>query len=392
MVNGSGTEWFTGDNILQKLNLSLSNYTYGQSAVTQVILDQFYRLDFQGVSGDISFKKETGFTTYHAYYFQHKNTHVRYSVIGRYDESIGVSINPFDPPLFIENDFEVKVDIGLAVVFLLAIVVTCVLVAYIHILNTVYGDYKTIKASSSRLNHFAFVGCYCILFALLIYTIVEAFSTSPGATTVLCNFIPWPTSIGISLVFGTVIVKTWRLYRIFVSSTKHKRRVRMMNKDSVLAASVVVLVAVDVIFCTLWSAVDPLEYRNETRINVDRVRQEVMEFCVSEYFAVWFALLAVYNGVLIIFAVYMSFATRKIYKTEFKTDKITLLGYLLFLVTGVGMPVVFIMRAASVNVNISYTVLCIVVTTLVYLCWAFLFLLPVLPLLREKVMKTSSST
>ena len=337
--------------VLQEKNLSLSNYTYGQSAVTQVILDQFYRLDFQGVSGDISFNKETGFTTYQAFYFQHKNTGTQVSMIGLYNESIGVFINPFDPPLFIKNDFKVKVDIGLAVVFLLVIVVTCVLVAYIHILNTVYGDYKTIKASSSRLNHLAYVGCYCTLFALLIYTIVEAFPTSPGATTVLCNFIPWLTSIGFSLVFGTVIVKTWRLYRIFLRSTKHKRHVRMMNKDSVLAASVVVLVAVDVIFCTLWSAVDALEYRNETRINMDRVRQEVVEFCVSEYFAVWFALLAVYNCVLIIFAVYMSYATRKIYKTEFKTDKITLLGYLLFLVTGVGMPVVFIMRAVSVNVN-----------------------------------------
>ena len=380
--------------ILQEKNLSLSNYTYGQSAVTQVILDQFYRLDFQGVSGDISFNKETGFTTYQVFYVQHKNTGTQVSVIGLYDEWIGVFTNVDDLPLFIDNDFEVlylKVALGLAVVILLVVAIISVLVALIHILNTVYRDYKTIKASSSRLNHFAFVGCYCILFALLIYTIVEAFPTSPGATTALCNFIPWLTSIGFSLVFGTVIVKTWRLYRIFLSSTKHKRRVRIMNKDSVLAASVVVLVAMDVIFCTLWSAVDPLAYGNETRINVDRARQEVMEFCVSEFFAVWFALLAVYKGVLIIFAVYMSFATRKIYKMEFKTDKITLLGYLLFLVTGVGMPVYFIMRAASVNVNISYTVLCIVVTALVSLCWAFLFLPPVLPLLREKAIEIFAS-
>ena len=375
--------------VLQEKNLSLSNYTYGQSAVTQIILDQFYRLDFQGISGNVSFNNETGFTYQQVFYAQYKS--MQLSRVGSYDKMFGVLPNPDNPPVFIENDFEIvtlKVALGLAVVFLLVMVVTAVLVAFIHILNTVYGDYKTIKASSSRLNHFAYVGCYCTLFALLIYTIVETFSTSPGATTALCNFIPWLTSIGFSLVFGTVIVKTWRLYRIFLSSTKHKRRVRIMNKDSVLAASVVVLVAVDVIFCTVWSAVDPLEYGNETRINVDSAREEVMEFCASDYFTVWLLLLVAYKSMLMMFAVFMSFVTRNIRRKEFKTNNITLLVYLLFLVTGVGMPVYFIMWVLSVNVNISYTVLCIVVTALVYLCWALLFLPPVLPLLKEKVMKT----
>ena len=41
--------------ILQEKNMSLSNYTYGQNAITQVIMDQFYQLEFQGASGNISF-------------------------------------------------------------------------------------------------------------------------------------------------------------------------------------------------------------------------------------------------------------------------------------------------------------------------------------------------
>jgi len=55
------------------------------------------------------------------------------------------------------------------------------------------------------------------------------------------------------------------------------------------------------------------------------------------------------------------------------------------------MPVYLITWALGVNASVSYAVLCIVVIALVYLCWALLFLPPVLPLLREKVMKNSPS-
>ena len=350
---------------LQEKNMSLNNYTYGQSNATEVILEHLYQLEFHGVSGLISFNEQTGFT-----HRQPQYNHIH--------------------PL-VENSFEavtIKVAIGLAVVVILVIVVTSVLVAFVHILNTVYENYKTIKASSSRLNHFAYVGCYCVLLALQAYTIVEAFSTSPLATTVLCNFIPWLTSIGFSLVFGTVIVKTWRLYRIFLSSTKHKRRVRIMNKDSFLAVFVVELVVVDVLLCTVWSAVDPLQYRNETNINTDKAIEEVTEMCSSDWFTVWLGLLAAYKTTLLLFAVFLAIITRKIRNKEFKTTKyITLLVYLLFLVTGLGIPVYFITWSLDAQVNISYTILCVVVIALVYLCWGLLFLPPVLPLLREKVLK-----
>ena len=348
---------------LQEKNMSLTNYTYGQSNATEVILEHLYQLEFLGASGLISFNDKTGFTYREPLYYH--------------------------SPL-VKNSFEVvtlKIVIGLAVVVILVVAVTSVLVAFVHILNTVYENYKSIKASSSRLNHFAYVGCYCVLLALLAYTIVEAFSTSPLATTVLCNFIPWLTSIGFSLVFGTVIVKTWRLYRIFLSSTKHKRRVRLMNKDSFLAVFVVALVVVDVLLCTVWSAVDPLQYGNETSINTDKAIEEVTEMCSSDWFTVWLGLLAAYKIALLLFAVFLSFVTRKICRKEFKTANITLLVYLLFLVTGLGIPVYFILWYLGVNVNISYTILCAVVIALVYLCWGLLFLPPVLPLLKEKLVK-----
>ena len=347
---------------LQEKNMSLTNYTYGQSSATEVILEHLYQLEFHGVSGLISFNEQTGFTRRQLQYR---------------------SSNPL-----VDNSFEavtIKVAIGLAVVVILVIVVTSALVAFVHILNTVYENYKTIKASSSRLNHFAYVGCYCFLLALLVYTIVEAFSTSPLATTVLCNFIPWLTSIGFSLVFGTVVVKTWRLYRLFISSKKHTRHAKKLVQDSFIMLFILLLVIVDVVFCTVWSSADPLRYENTSIVNVESKQQEVVEFCISNYFTVWLILLAVYKGFLLFLAVFLAFHTRKIKIKEFKTTNISLLVYLLFLVTGLGIPVYFITWSLGTHVNVTYSLLCAVVIALVYLCWGLLFLPPVLPLLREKL-------
>ena len=359
---------------LQEKNMSLNNYTYGQSNATEVILKHLYQLEFQGIYGSFAVNSFTGF--------------IEQSAIYVFDDWIEFDLDEDAKDYLVSSDFEsvvLRVANGVAVFFILVFIVTSILVAFVHILNTVYENYKSIKASSSRLNHFAYVGCYCFLLALLVYTIVEAFSTSPLATTVLCNFIPWLTSIGFSLVFGTVVVKTWRLYRLFISSKKHTRHAKKLVQDSFILLFVLLLVIVDVVFCTVWSSADPLRYENTSIVNVESKQQEVVEFCVSNYFTVWLILLAVYKGFLLFLAVFLAFHTRKIKMKEFKTTNISLLVYLLFLVTGLGIPVYFILWYLGVNVNISYTILCVLVIALVYLCWGLLFLPPVLPLLKEKI-------
>ena len=75
--------------------------------------------------------------------------------------------------------------------------VAALLVLGIHVVNTVYRNHKAIKASSSRLNHFAYIGCYIILLATLLYTITEMFPISIDAKSVLCNAFPWTLSIGL---------------------------------------------------------------------------------------------------------------------------------------------------------------------------------------------------
>eukprot|EP00731_Ephydatia_muelleri_P014200 Em0007g1510a len=88
------------------------------------------------------------------------------TVIGFYTFPDGVLEVSSSIAVFVSTNFEEKlilVSTPLAVVVIIVEAVAAVLVIWVHILNTMYRHRKTIKTSSARLNHFAYVGCYVIL-------------------------------------------------------------------------------------------------------------------------------------------------------------------------------------------------------------------------------------
>ena len=375
--------------LLQEKNSSFFEYTYGKPEVSEVILDQLYQLDFSGLSGVVDIDPSTGFRNVPRPFFQYRNGSIT-KIGNRVVAQPIYGFNLSQKLISVDSEFRVEkihVELGLAVTFVLIIVLTGILVASLHVLNSVYGDYKTIKASSSRLNHFAYIGCYSVLFALLLYTVVETIdlgSVNPTVTSVLCNALPWFTSIGFSLIFGTVMLKTLRIYIIFTKMKRMQRVNYTYLKDPVMSAFIVSLLVIDILFCTLWCSVDPLKYGSETRINVEDATQEVEEFCTSDFYTLWIGLIALYEGTLIAFAVFLAILSQKVHMKEFHTNHVITLAYLFFFVAGIGTAVLFITTILNVNVNVSYTVLCLTVTSLVYLCWFFLFLPPIFPLLKEK--------
>ena len=125
----------------------------------------------------------------------------------------------FVPRVFEASIVHIRVSTVSVVIFIVADFVAAVLVVTAHVINTTHQNTPSIKASSVRLNHFTCTGCNFILSAVVFYTITEASDVNQTSKTVLCNFVPWCIAIGSTLVFGTVCVKTWRLYRILVSCT-----------------------------------------------------------------------------------------------------------------------------------------------------------------------------
>ncbi|GAA6085524.1 probable G-protein coupled receptor 156 isoform X1, partial [Tachysurus ichikawai] len=62
--------------------------------------------------------------------------------------------------------------------------------------------------------------------------------------------------VGSSLVFGPILGKTWRLYRVFTQRVPDRR---VIIRDIRLMGLVALLVMVDVLILSLWSLTDPVK-------------------------------------------------------------------------------------------------------------------------------------
>ena len=119
---------------LREIGLSLSNYTYGKYAYTQIVKQQMNTLSFNGLLGAIRFNSSTGYiwNVPNTIYQSHMS-----SLIGNFTNGI-LTINS-SSAVFISTAFEEKLILvtnPLAVIVIIVEAVAAVLVMLIHILNT----------------------------------------------------------------------------------------------------------------------------------------------------------------------------------------------------------------------------------------------------------------
>ena len=229
---------------LREVGLSLSNYTYGKYAYTQIVKQQMNMLSFNGLLGAAQFNSSTGYICNVLCTIYNYHNDLYSSLIGNFTNGI-LAINS-SSAVFVSTNFEEKlilVSYPLAVIVIIVEAVAAVLVMLIHILNTVYSHHESIKASSTKLNHLAYIGCYAILIGILLYTIIETFDIDMYAKTVLCNVFTWAVILGLTLVLGTISAKTWRLYHILKTSLNHKKISKVARDDRILMFAIVMLVS-----------------------------------------------------------------------------------------------------------------------------------------------------
>ena len=373
---------------LWERGLSLSNYTYGKEQYTQIIQQQMYKLDFSGVAGNtIQFNPLEGYISSESVLTQMYTVLSPYYIVATYSTLGGLQIDP-TTAVFVSTSFEeehVLVSLPLVVTVIVVDAVAALLVLGIHVVNTVYKNHKAIKASSSRLNHFAYIGCYIILLATLLYTIKETFPISIDTKTVLCNAFPWTLSIGLTLVFGTVTVKTWRLHFIFKSSSKLRKSYNVMMSDGVLAVLILIMVVPVVGICTAWSIHDPY-IRNTIQTLLpsgDTLVVSTEEFCYCHYQVQWISSIIAIETIFIIILILLAFSTRSKKKKEFQTQSILVLAYLLTLYTVVVGVIYLITVIVGAGINTSYGILSSMLTVAVYLCAVLLFLPPIMPVIYD---------
>ena len=371
---------------LRAVGLSLSSYTYGKYAHTQIIQQQMNMLSFNGEWGAVQFNSSTGYISIITCKVLQSNYE---RVIGNFTFPDGVLEINSSAAVFLSTDFETKliaVSLPLAVVVIIVETVAAILVLLVQVLNTVYRDSVVIKVSSTRLNHFAYVGCYVILIGVLLYTIMETFHIGEYVETVLCNMFPWTLITGLTLVFATVAMKTWRLYYIFHSSLQQKKASRVATRDRTLIVAIAMLVGFGSILCLVWTLYDPLVRKTGSALTSVEDNHDLLlvvkESCSCTHEVVWIVVGIIYEGMLIIFIIIFAISIRNVPIKEFQSQSTIFMAYLLTPTCIVGGVIYYITKAIEADTDVPFGILCFALLIIVYLCIILLFLPPVLPIIK----------
>ena len=388
-LNNSETE-------LEKQNLSLSNYRYGHEDITRVIREEMFQLRFQGTTGQVHFERDGGFNdqppTLDIFQVeQRKINHVKLFIN---HTLVGTNDATFISDMFPEE--EKSIHIILAFVFSEFAAVALMMTILAHVLNTRCRHKRSVKASSPRVNHFAFIGCYLLIAAIITQTLNMATPLNDAVERVFCNFVPWLYNIGLVLVLATVCIKTWRLYTIFSISELQKSSDKHIIKDKFIMVIVAGLSVVPVIVCLFWSIYDPFEVNCRMNVqysngDVENIRIE--KFCDSRWGVYWKVSLITYDIFLIGASVILALSTQRKHNMElFNTRNVTILAYLLALTMGLCVPTYIIAMQLELSISVQHSVLAVWLEAVAYLCIICLFVPPLLPVLKEYRSTTSGGT
>ncbi len=369
--------------------VDLHTYTYNRNNDTREIAEQLKRVNFNGVSGPIAFQRKTRSSQTVINIKQLMNGEE--SLLGTFDRSREPKLDLDDTAdAFISDVYEkknVRIHIALGVLTILLAFLLILFTVFLQVVNTFWYNYHSIKATSPNITHLVFSGCYLFSIASLILSVQNTFTFSPRIQpilySVLCNTFTWCFILGYSLIFGTICTKIWRVYRLF----KHFRNARPGHflSDNSLVMFVTILLLVDIVICVTWSLYDPWVIQIiETPSTKGVPTLFVTSDCQCNHVTAWVIAISLYKGTIMILLVALSIMNRRIKRKDFQhTRKINTLIYGITMLTGVGLPLYFLLK--HFTIYIGFVVFNSILLSTVVLSGLTLFLPPVIPVLKMKI-------
>ena len=358
---------------------NLSSYSFGQKKVTNLIREQLFTLDFEGLSGKIQFNRTTGRVRQNASIFLINEGSV--TKLGYYNrENNQLSAGE----IYIRDVFNIVIKtVPKPLVYVILVVTTLsfLLTLLLNILTCAYRNTPSVKASSVRLGQVVFVGCYINALSLILALLTYGFSDEINEL-VLCNFqhlLDFTVSVGLTVIFGAICVRLWKLYRIF----SHYRDPGNVS-DCFLLLIVVATVAIDLVFTLPAFFLDKYEpiVRDLDISNSDGT-QYVVLMCERNYFYPWLVGGLLVSAILLTCIIILAILTRKIPVKNFKTN---LVLYLCYILVGIipfllGLYYVFSSLKGYTSLVLRFCTVCAFLLCHILLPCAFLILPPLFPVI-----------
>jgi len=157
---------------------------------------------------------------------------------------------------YVSSDLVFKLrhsDTYIGIVLIVVNTLLLILALLLHIVTVWFRKEQPVKSSTLPFLHVMFIGFYSINFSFHIYFIQKSFSISSDAYLYFCHLFLLTFPVGSILVMGTILVKIWRLYRIFV----HFKDPGKFLSNYVLILFVFGLASVEIFICLFWFILDP---------------------------------------------------------------------------------------------------------------------------------------
>lgn len=379
-------------NILEERNLSLVNTIHSRSAIVHVLQEKLSELSFQGVTGSLNFSQYTAALETSVQILQIQNGNPVH--IGCYKDSLDQllindsNFNLRKRPNDTLNRVYVIFPLPLTVIMSVLVVMCFLLTTASMCLFLYYRKQPVIRATSSTLSLFVFLGSYILLLS-------TQFSIISGATivqgnqgslrTFICTFDIYFLGIGTDILFATVIAKTLRIYYIFKIFGKGSQ----ICSDRGLLFLILSTVSIKIILLVTWTSCDINHLVDTEQQVTDTVPPyvHVTQSCQSKHLGIWISLQFGYSTALGLVMVLLAIMTRKIRRGNFKDSKeINMLVIALLLDAFLTMPLWIVLRISGATI---LSQLAYIVGTLLaaFFGQAFLILPKIGPLVLVKIQR-----
>ena len=353
-------------------------FEYGNKTLANMILNKFYSIEFQGMSGRISFNSSNGFINRQA---------ILYQIVQGSEKTITSSrseMNTSFPQIVAIPDIVTVTGlphIELVCFFVILHCLEFISVVVIHLFTAAYRKSKSVKASSPYLSQLVFLGLYFFILSTLALSISNA-TSGIMTSRVICQLLwDWLFPFSFTLIVGTVTVRTWRLYRIFI----HYRNPGRFISTHTLVIFVLILLFVNLLIVITRIIVDPIQLTLVYFVVENGPANELIQdrICQSRRWnLLWIVISDGYRILLLVVLVTLTLLMRKIPN---KTFTLGAFSYIFSMIYLLGFTAYYVFLFTSHKPNVIYSILSLTFDTMICLVIVFIVLPPLIPIAREKI-------
>ncbi|KFQ29912.1 putative G-protein coupled receptor 156, partial [Mesitornis unicolor] len=214
-----------------------------------------------------------------------------------------------------------------------------VLLALFFLVFTIrFRKNRIVKMSSPNLNIVTLLGSGLTYTSAYLFGIPEQSLPSRDSVEKLVQVRLCLLCVGTSLVFGPVLGKSWRLYKVFTQRVPDKR---VIIKDLQLLAMVAVLVLADAVLLLTWVFSDPVQCFRSLSVSLRATEKGMscsvsrVQSCASLYSDLWLVLILGFKSILLLYGTYLAGLTDNVSSPPVNQSLTLLVGVnLVFLAAG----------------------------------------------------------